>query len=226
MEQKTRKGLEMVPRQKPRNDDDGKPEFTTEAVRKLIAEALPERELAIKRDALVNAIVERIETWRATKPQIEPHADKVRQLVAIADRLNSAVEAAGAALLKLGVDKEIEKAKAERVGMGIDLDKVPLGGHSVTIDLYLIPCRASDGLRKWNRIHRPAKHRHKEFGAALTADLQLLCRKIAGCSAKEFGDFLQPLNDSVEWDQAGLPKLVPATLKKRRERERRKRGTN
>jgi hypothetical protein len=195
-------------------------------MRKLIAESLPERELAVKRDALINAIVERVETWRATKPQIEPHADKVRQLVTIADKLTGAVEAAGAALRKLGVDKEIEKAKAERVAIGIDPDKVPLAGHSATIDLYLIPWRASDGLQRWNRIHRPGKHRPKEFGAALTADLQCLCRKVADCSAKEFGDFLQSLNDSVEWSRAGLPKLVLETLKKRMEREKKKRSTN
>jgi hypothetical protein len=216
---------EKIPRQKPRNDD-GKPGFTTAAVRKLITGALPKRELAVKRDALIGAIVERIETWKTIKPQIEPHAKKVRQLVAIADKLNAAVEAAGAALLKLGVDKEIEKAKAQRVAMGIDSDKVALAGHSGTIDLYLIPWRASDGLRTWNRIHRPGKHRPKKFGAALTADLQRLCRETAGCSAKEFDDFLQPLNDSVEWRQAGLPKLVPATLKKRTERDRKKRRTN
>ncbi len=141
----TRKRIERVLPQKSRNDPDGKPAFTDAAMRKLIAESLPERELAVKRDALINAIVERVETWRATKPQIEPHADKVRQLVTIADKLTGAVEAAGAALRKLGVDKEIEKAKAERVAIGIDPDKVPLAGHSATIDLYLIPWRLATG---------------------------------------------------------------------------------
>jgi hypothetical protein len=216
---------EKISRQKLRNDDD-KSEFTTEAMRRLVAGALPSRELAVKRDALIGAIVERIRTWRATKPHVERHADKVRQLVAIADKLNGAVEAAGAALLKLGVDGEIEKAKTERVAMGIDPDKVPLGGYSATVDLYLVPWRASDGLRKWNEIHRPGKHRHREFGVALTADLQWLCRKAAGCSTKEFRDFLQPLNDSAEWRQAGLPRLVPATLTKRMVRDKKKRRTN
>ena len=204
----------------------GESGFTTMALSKLIAGGLPSRELAVNRDALVRSIVERIETWRATKPQVEAHTDRVRKLVAIADKLNGAAEAAGAALLELGVDKEIEKVTAERVAMGIPPGEVPLGNCSVTIDLYLIPWQARDGLRKWNRMHRPGKHRPKEFGPALTADLQRLCRKVAGCSANEFERFLQPLNDSVEWHEAGLPILVPATLTKRTERGKKRRRTN
>jgi hypothetical protein len=216
---------ERIPRPKLRRDND-KPAFTTEAMSKLIAGAMPRRELAVKRDALISVIVGRIETWRATQPRVKSHADKVRKLVAIADKLNGAVEAAGAALLKLGVDKEIESAKAERVAMGIAPDGVPLGGCSATIDLYLTTWQTSDGLRQWNRTHRPGKHRHKEFGPALTGDLQRLFREVAGCSAKEFEEFLQPLNNSVEWHEAGLPKLVLATLTKRKERDKRKRRTN
>lgn len=112
---------EKIPRLKLRRDPD-KPAFSTEALSELIAGALPRRKLAVKRDALIHAIVERVETWIAAKPLIGSHADKIRKLVAIVDKLNSAVEAAGAALLKLGVDREIESAKAERVAMGIAPD--------------------------------------------------------------------------------------------------------
>jgi hypothetical protein len=149
----------------------------------------------------------------------------VRRAVAIADKLDSALKGARDALLQLGVAKEIERAKAQRIALGIDPHKVPLAGHSVTLDLYLILWRALDGLQHWNRIHRPGRHRAKEFAAALTADMQRLCRKVAGCSEKEFEEFLQQINDSEEWRNAGLPKLVSATLKKRRERGAKKRGT-
>jgi hypothetical protein len=163
--------------------------FTPKAMRELIAGALPTRQLTVKREPLVKAIVERIETWRAAQPLIAPHATKVRRAVAIADKLNSALKGARDALLQLGVAKEIERAKARRIALGIDPHKVPLAGHSVTLDLYLIPWRALDGLQHWNRLHRPSRHRPKEFAAALTADMQRLCRKVAGCSAKEFEVF-------------------------------------
>jgi hypothetical protein len=256
MEQKTRKGIKRVPPQKTRYDDDGKPEFTTEAVRKLIAEALPERELVVKRDALISAIVERIETWKATKPQIEPHNEKIRRLVAIAKQLEKAVEAAGNELRKLGADQELRDVYIYRAALtsinpnvnrndyaqdlqnaidkvrtdldaGTQTKPVPLNGHSALLDLYVLQQSIAslwlERSTRWNRFWRPGEGRPRDFDVSLTAQLQWLCRKVAGCSAKEFGDFLQPLNDSIEWRQAGLPKLLPATLKKRTERDKKKR---
>ena len=247
--------MKRVNGKRKRRDDDSASGFTTEAVRKLIAGALPRRELAVGRDALIGSIVERIETWRAIKPQIEPHNEKIRQMVAIAKKLEKAIEAAGNELCKLGADHELRDVyiyraaltsinpnvnrddyaqdlqnAIDKVRSDLDADiqakPVPMNGHSALLDLYLLQQSIAslwlERSTKWNRFWRPGEGRPRDFDVSLTAQLQWLCCKAAGCSAKEFGDFLQPLNDSAEWRAAGLPKLVPATLAKRTWREKKK----
>ena len=186
--------------------------------RKLISDALPKRELAVERDTLILAILERIRSWKVTAPQIEPYADRVRKASAIAKKLAGAINVAGAALMKLRVDKDIQKAKAQRVAIGVPEAEVPLGGHSAALDLLLIVWRASDGLRKWDQMHSTKAQRPKEFGPALTADLHRVCRTFAGCSAYEFEDFLHSINGSALWRRARLPGLRWATVKKRKQR--------
>ena len=187
--------------------------------RKLIDAALPQRNLKFKRDVVIDAVDNEVKRWSELEPEIDPHAEKVRELVTIADDLEATVNKALRALGELGVDKEIEKAVADRIAVGIDPHKagLALAGASVTIDLYLVAARAFERLRTWNRIHRPPQGRPLEFAASLTKNLQfLLCRQI-GCTAEEFESFLDVFNDN-----GSLPKLSTATLKKRKNRAKQK----
>src|ERR1019366_3405307 len=150
---------------------------TTEEARELFTKALDSAmaprghkqksvRLKVNRDALIGAGFEEIKKWVAKKPEIEPYNEKIRQLVAIAKRLEEAVEAAGNELRELGADQELRDAYISRTaitsinpiinreGYAQDLqnafdkarndfdagkyaERVPLFGHSALLDLYL-----------------------------------------------------------------------------------------
>jgi hypothetical protein len=189
-------------------------------LRAVIERALPRRALPVERALLVNAIAERVETWKSLDPQIKPHAEKIRALAAVADDLEKALETAGRKLRELGAEVDIERAKAQNAALGIHGPGQPLAGKSPTLDLYLIPWRAIDRVRWWNRVYRRGKGRAPAFSAALSETLREVCCELAGLSSYEFADLLQALSG-----QHGLPKLCVDTLKKRRHRARKRAGT-
>ncbi len=188
-----------------------------------VANALPLRQLKIEREALIAAAVAEIERWLEIAPQGEPHAGRIRQLAKIAAKLEKDLEAAGAALRKLGVHAQIERARSFNAKIGLAGAEQPIGGRSAAIDLYLIAARAADGMRGWRGAHRPRKGRATAFSTRLSESLRVLCRTHAGMSNFEFADFLDCLSGSN-----GLPVLSAPTLKKRAARARkhtRTRGT-
>jgi hypothetical protein len=180
----------------------------SESSRKLIARALPTHQLVVKREKLIDAVAERIETWQKLEPHVGPHAEKLRQMVAIADDMKRAIESARAELCQLGADQSIT------------VDPVT-GAAVVSVGraLYLICGQALNGLERWNHFNRPGRGPRPAFSAALTAALRDLCRQ-AGCSTYEFAEFLRALNDSRKW-----PKLSTATLRKRDHRAKKKTET-
>jgi hypothetical protein len=182
----------------------------SESSRKLIARALPKHQLMVKRETLIDAVAERIETWQKLEPHVGPHAEKVRRMVAIADEMKHAMERARAELCKLGADQSdvIDPVTGERVIR-----------HSVGRALYLICGQALNGVERWDHFNRPGRGPRPAFSAALTAALRDLCRQ-AGCSTYEVDEFLRALNDSRK-----LPKLTTATLKKRDHRAKKKTRT-
>jgi hypothetical protein len=189
--------------------------------RQLIDEALPRRELGVDRAAVINCVVKEIEKWKEIEPEIEPHAAKTRQVTAVAKRLGKALKVADETLAKLGVGKDIEQARARLVALGINPEKGPLRGQSAALDLYLVTWRASDEIRNWNRIYRRPSQRPLEFRVSLTKQLQSLLCKQVGCSAGEFEKFLE-ISEQPLWLSAGLPKLAASTLKKRKQRAKKK----
>lgn len=180
-----------------------------------VANALPTRQLKIEREALIAAAVAEIERWLDIAPQIEPHADRIRQLAKIAAKLDKEVEAAGAALRKLGVHAQLERAQAFNAKIGLRGADQPIGGRNAAIDLYLIAALAADGMRGWKGAHRPRRGRATAFSTRLSESLRVLCRTQAGMSNFEFADFLQFLSETN-----GLPVLSAPTLKKRAARAR------
>ena len=188
-----------------------------------VANALPLRQLKIEREALIAAAVDEITRWLEIAPQSKPHADRIRQLAKIAAKFEKDLEAAGAALRKLGVHDQIGRAQGANAKIGIAGAEQPIGGRSAAIDLYLIAARAADGMRGWKGAHRPHKGRATAFSTRLSESLRVLCRTHAGMSNFEFADFLDCLGGTN-----GLPVLSAPTLKKRAARARKRtasRGT-
>lgn len=179
----------------------------------IIDRALPRRPLRLDRKQLIETIAERIETWKSLNPQIKPHAKKLRESAAIADGLGKALLAAGDKLRALGVEGDIERAKAENAALGIDGPRQPLAGRSAALDLYLTVWQALDGLQTWNRLHRGKRGAPRAFGADLTAQLQEICRKQAGLSQYEFDEVLSAVSHAE-----GITGLSVDTLRKRKQR--------
>lgn len=96
-------------------------------------------------------------------------------LTAINDRLKKAIEEAGGEVRKLGVFEDIELIAAENAAFGIDPPGKALSGRSATVDLCHIAHRAIDGLRRWDRIHRPPKGRPRSYSTSLSVTISSLC---------------------------------------------------
>lgn len=183
-------------------------------LRRVLDRALPKRSLAVGREELLNAIVERIETWKALQPKVGPHAEKETRASEIARSLLGAALRTDARLKDLRVGSEIEEARAQRsADTGIPPEKVKLGGFSASIDLALITGRLLYELEKWQKMYQHGKGAPRAFGATLTEVLSDLCRKRAGLSKKEFDDMLAMIGGAF-----GLPALSSETLRKRKQR--------
>ena len=176
--------------------------------------ALPRSRLKVDRRALSARLLGEIEKWQALAPEVGPHYDRIRSVSRIAAKLYKQVDAAAAALRRLGVEREIKKSVERNRALGLTGSRQPLGGASAALDLYLIAWQASHGIRQWERVHRPGRGRPPAASAALTARLLDVC-KMAGMSRRDFDDFLAALSG-----QGGLPTLTGDTLKKRRGRAR------
>ena len=140
----------------------------------IVDKALPMRELKVDRVSLINSIVEEITSWTEAAPKIEPHTHRLRQIGSIATNFDTAIEKANAALLELGLEREYDKAIAERVAIGINRENMGFGSASPAIDLHLILWRAADSLQTWRRLYGRRGGRPLEFAASLTKNLQYL----------------------------------------------------
>ena len=191
-----------------------------EELRTVIDRALPQRPLKVAREPLVEALVERIETWLSLAQQTKPYADKIARATAIADSMQRALEKAAYALERLGAVKDIERAKVLAQNLGIDSDHPPLAGQSAVLDLYLPVWQAQDQIRGWNRIYRRGRGNPGAFRSELTRALEELCHQKAGMSLYEFDDFLVTLAHIQ-----GIPKLTREGVRKRKQRKKKRLGT-
>ncbi|MDA8351020.1 MAG: hypothetical protein M0038_19885 [Pseudomonadota bacterium] len=180
----------------------------------IVDDALPRSRLKVDRRALSARLLGEIEKWQALAPEVGPYYDRVRSVSRIAEKLDKQLDAAAAALLRLDVERDIKNAIERNRALGITGPGQPLGGTSVALDLYLIAWQAADGIRQWERVHRPGRGRPPATSAALTSRLRDVC-KTAGMSRLDFDDVLSALSG-----QRGLPTLTTDTLKKRRGRAR------
>lgn len=192
---------------------------TAPGLRQALGQALPRRLLPVKRDALIDAMLERIETWRGINSELVPHAERTKRLTKVNDDLKKALEKAGAALKRLGVDADIERIQACNAALGIvsKHGPGPLAGRSAAVDLYLTSWQALDQLRLWDRMHRRKKGTPRAFSAELTEHLQELCRQRAGLSQYEFENVLAAVSRAEGITRA----LSVETLKKRKQRKQR-----
>ncbi len=184
------------------------------ALADIVDGARPQSRLKVDRRALSAQLLGEIEKWQALAPAVDPHYDHVRSVSRIAAKLNKQLDAAAAALLRLGVERDIKNAIERNRALGITGPGQPLGGTSTALDLYLIAWQAAGGIRQWERVHRLGRGRPRAASAALTSRLSDVC-KMAGMSRRDFDDFLSALSG-----QGGLPTLTADTLKKRRGRAR------
>ncbi len=185
-----------------------------EGLRQVLDRALPQRKLAIKRESLLEAMIERIETWKALQPEAAPHAAKQTRASEIARSLQAAARRTEANLKRLGVESEIAKARAQRsADTGIPPDKVKLGGFSASVDLALITGQLLHELDAWQRMYQHGRGAPRAFGATLTEVLAHLCRERARLSKMEFDDLLAMISGTF-----GLPSLSTETLRKRKQR--------
>jgi hypothetical protein len=196
-------------------------------LRQALDQALPQRPLRVDRKVLIDAIVERVETWKGINSELALRAGRgvgpvprksqaktpLQRLTKINDDLKKALEKAGGALNRLGVDDDIERIRARNASLGIDPKRGPLRGKSAAVDLYLTAWRAIDDLRGWDRMHRRGRGTPRAFSAELTEHLQDLCRKRAGLSQYEFADVLAAVGHAE-----GIAGLAVDTLRKRKQR--------
>jgi hypothetical protein len=130
--------------------------FDRDFWRRLVDAGLPSRQLAMDRENLLRAIVDRIGRWFALNPNIGPHAERVRQIAAAFDQLQRATEKVGAAFEEIGVKDATEKYQAES-------------------EAFTIYTRAVEGLGRWQRLYRPKDSGQDSYGATLVKDLKGYC---------------------------------------------------
>lgn len=192
---------------------------TTSALPAIVDRALPRRALRIERTALVAAILERIEAYRAAARDVAPHRERVKQAAKVAESLRRALGKVAVRLERLGAEADIRGAIERSANLGITSPRPPLGDYSAVLDLYLVVAQATAGLNGWNRVHRPQAGAPTGIATALTYQIDDLCRR-AGLSSTERDTLLDQISE-----RNGLPKLTVATLKKRKTRRKKKTAT-
>jgi len=164
--------------------------FEKEFWRKLIDGALPSRPLRVEREALVRALVESIAKWFAENPNIGPHAERVRQIAQAFEQWQRATDKLGSLLEELGIKAATMPYQAEN-------------------EAYIIVSRATDGLRRWQRLYKPKEGGASAYSHLLLKQLAGLCcgsdaeeRRLggedrgAGMTELELETLLQRLSDS------------------------------
>lgn len=174
-------------------------------LRTLIDEALPRRELRVGRQALIDAIAERVETWQELDPQVQPWDERRKSSQALAKKLQEKLQKTINELSRLGVGPDDLQDPETRQ---------PTFQHNPEIDLYGVCWDAMTKLRSWERVWSkpPSKRWRRAFSADLTAQLQEICRR-AGLSSNEVSDLVSYLSNTN-----GLPTLSIDTLRKRKQR--------
>jgi hypothetical protein len=161
--------------------------FEREFWRKLIEGALPSRTLLGDREALIRALVECIAKWLAENPNLGPHAERVRQIATAFDLWLKATERVGTVLREQGIENATGRYQAEN-------------------EAFIIFARASEGLRRWQRLYKPKEG--SEYSNVLLKKLAALCcgpdaeerrhteERGAGMTEAELETLLQRLTDS------------------------------
>jgi hypothetical protein len=191
------------------------------ALRALVNEGLPRRQLRVSRVSLINGIVSEIEHWRIAIREIEPlsraRREKVRELDKLAKRLLRTHLAADAKLRELGAEKELASELERLRRLGIE-SPFPMGGAPPAANLRVIVAGALAGLGHWQRLWEPKKGRPRKLSGDLVNSLKFMCQD-AGCTNEECENLFAALSGTE-----GLPVLRIATLKRRDERARKRRN--
>jgi hypothetical protein len=130
--------------------------FDREFWRKLMEGALPGRQLAVDREALVRSLVESIGKWLAENPNIGPHAERVRQIAIAFDQWQRATDRVGGVLREQGIEDATGRYQAEN-------------------EAFIIFARAQEGLRRWQRLYRPKEGGSEAYTMSLLRKISQLC---------------------------------------------------
>jgi hypothetical protein len=184
-------------------------------VRKLIRlvwEALPDRELKMDKKLLAGEIVGCVEDWNrvrdGARDAIRDGRDHPYQAFEKIETISSKV-------------RKVLKRATDELGL-----LNPEGGFAEDITELRSICR--DAIQRIESLAETwgsegAKGRPETLGTIIGKWLQQLCQEKAGLSYREFGDLLAQLNQTELHD---IAPLSLESLKKRKQRARKKSGTN
>jgi hypothetical protein len=155
---------------------------------KTVRKWVPARIEGAKREYLISELSDRLDTARNIEPHVKPHVERHKQFVAIAVRLQGAIESARAELLALGVNQLIVK------DMGRDESSeefVPRDnpGRGLRMDCD----DALKAIGRWLHFYGSERGAPKALKTLATEELWRVSKRY-GVSKKEFEELLALLH--------------------------------